>query len=342
MYNTLRYLLFFLPPEMAHSFTLFGLKTLYVLNLSGLLTNNPADNPIEVFGLRFKNHIGIAAGMDKNGDYINALAATLKPGFIEVGGVTPQFQAGNLFPRLFRLPTVEAIINRMGFNNKGVDHLVENLKQRKTDCVVGVNIGKNEDTPLERAADDYEHCLRKVYADADYVTMNVSCPNVRGGLQLQCTDYLKGLLTSVMAERDRLLKEHNKYTPLLMKISPDLSEGEVVDIARIAEDLKVDGIIATNTTTRRDGVQGVPFGDEAGGLSGKPLAQDSLRVLRLLKRCCVTMPIISVGGISTQLDVQERLKMGASLVQIYTALVYGGPKVIEDLTRYTTIPHSSD
>lgn len=335
MYPIIRFFLFLLPPETAHCLTLMGLKCLHKIGLLRFFI--PAVKttaPIQVFGLTFKNPVGIAAGLDKNGDYIDCLAA-LGVGFIEVGAVTPKAQLGNPKPRLFRLKSKQALINRMGFNNKGVDYLVRNLQQKKTSCIVGVNLGKNKETPLEQAQDDYLICLEKVYPYADFATVNISSPNTPGLKTLQTEGYLQHLLTVIKTARDVLCLKHGRYVPILVKIAPDLTQSEIVTICQTASAVKFDGIIATNTTAEREAVASLPSGNETGGLSGAPLKPLSFQVLTCLagEATAKNLGIISVGGIDSPTEMSRRLEHGAQLVQIYTALIYQGPKLIRDCVQ---------
>lgn len=327
MYRLLRPLFFLLPPELAHRVALTGLTLLYRL---GLVRCRPSEKQQGVFDLHFDNRLGIAAGLDKNGDYIDCLAA-LGVGFIEVGAVTPLPQAGNPKPRLFRLPAQQALINKMGFNNKGVDYLVNNLKKRKTDCIVGVNLGKNKTTPLANAADDYNICLRKIYPYADFATINISSPNTPGLRELQGDDYLPNLLQQVKQQRDELATQYNKSLPLLVKIAPDLSIPELQSMLSAIQQAKLDGIIATNTTASRDGVSHLAAAQHQGGLSGRPLAEKSRTLLHLLKSC--QLPIISVGGIDSPSEAKQRLQQGATLLQVYTGLIYQGPGLLKRIIK---------
>ena len=284
--------------------------------------------PRTVMGITFPNPVGLAAGLDKNGDYIDALAA-LGFGFIEVGTVTPRPQPGNPRPRLFRLPQARAIINRMGFNNEGVDHLLANVRRARYRGILGVNIGKNFDTPVERAVDDYVIGLRKVYAHASYVAVNISSPNTPNLRHLQEHDALLALLQSLKAEQQSLAQQHGKYVPLAVKIAPDLAAEAVADIAAIIRDQRVDAVIATNTTLARDGVAHLPNGNETGGLSGAPLTQRATVVVRQLHEILRDdVPIIAVGGIMSAADAVAKIRAGASLVQLYSGFIYGGPGLI--------------
>lgn len=279
-------------------------------------------------GLRFPNPVGLAAGLDKNARYIDALAA-LGFGFIEVGTVTPRPQPGNPRPRLFRIDQAQAVINRMGFNNEGVDRLVDNVRRTRFRGVLGINIGKNFDTPLERAAEDYVHCLRKVYPLASYVTVNISSPNTKGLRELQESAQLEGLLSAVAGERRRLADAHGRQVPLAVKIAPDLDGAQIGAIAELLDRHHIDAVIATNTTTARHGVAGLAHGDEAGGLSGAPLTQRATAIVRQLAQALGNaLPVIGVGGIMNGADARQKIAAGASLVQLYTGLIYRGPALV--------------
>jgi dihydroorotate dehydrogenase len=326
-YPLLRELLFRLEPETAHHLALAALQLGRRLHLTG---GRQVKAPRTVMGLRFPNPVGLAAGLDKNGDYIDALAA-LGFGFIEVGTVTPRPQAGNPQPRLFRLPQAQAIINRMGFNNRGVDYLVANVRRASYRGVLGINIGKNVDTPVERAVDDYVLGLRKVYPHAGYVAVNISSPNTPNLRHLQEHDALIALLRVLKAEQQQLAQQHGKYVPLAIKIAPDLAAEAVADIAAILRDQHIDGVIATNTTLARDGVAGLPHGDETGGLSGAPLTQRATEVVRELHEVLRDeVPIIAVGGIMSGADAVAKQRAGASLVQLYSGFIYRGPCLITE------------
>src|SRR5450830_808306 len=330
MYRLLRSALFQLDPETAHHLTLGVLQTAYSLGLSGIIAPRPPDNPRTVMGLIFPNPVGLAAGLDKNGDCIDGLAA-LGFGFIEIGTITPLPQPGNPKPRLFRLPQANAIINRMGFNNDGVDKLIENAQRADYRGILGINIGKNAGTPIENAADDYLICLRKVYAHASYVAVNISSPNTRNLRQLQGEDALNDLLKSLKAEQQKLADTHGKYVPIVLKIAPDMEAGQVAQIARLLLQHRIDGVIATNTTLSREGVENLPHGEESGGLSGAPVRDKSTGVIRQLgAELQGALPIIGVGGILSGSDAAEKIHAGAALVQIYSGLIYRGPALVAE------------
>ena len=333
LYPLLRPLLFTLDPETAHEVTLKLLNLAYVSGLGKLLYPAIDDKPVLVMGLRFKNPVGLAAGMDKNGDYIVALAA-LGFGFVEIGTVTPRPQPGNPKPRLFRLPEHQAIINRMGFNNLGIEHLLGQVKQSGYDGILGINIGKNFDTPMEQAVDDYLIGLRKAYTSASYITINISSPNTKNLRQLQQGDEIKALMSALKEEQLKLQQEHGFYVPLALKIAPDLTDDEISHIATLLLEFEIDGVIATNTTIARDKIAGHPLAHEAGGLSGAPVKDPSTQVVRgLAAEFQGKIPIIAAGGILSADDAQEKLTAGASLVQIYSGLIYRGPQLIEDIVK---------
>lgn len=333
LYALARPLLFSLDPEAAHNITLPGLRRAESM---GLLRNHerPAPDPRNVMGITFPNPVGLAAGLDKDGAYIDGLAA-LGFGFIEVGTVTPRGQPGNPKPRMFRLPEANAIINRMGFNNGGVDAFVANVKasrfyQQKLG-VLGLNIGKNADTPIERAADDYLICLRKVYPYASYVTVNISSPNTKNLRQLQGASELDALLAQLKTEQSRLADQHGRYVPITLKIAPDVDTDQVKNIAGALLRQKIDGVIATNTTLSRESVKGLRHADEMGGLSGAPVFELSNIVIRALKQeLGDAIPIIGVGGILSGADAKAKIDAGASLVQLYSGLIYRGPALIRE------------
>jgi len=326
MYPLLRPLLFTLDPETAHHATLDALKTAH--NLGLLCAKHPAANPRTVMGLTFPNPVGLAAGLDKNGEYIDALAAQ-GFGFIEIGTITPRPQPGNPKPRMFRLPEAKGIINRMGFNNLGVDALIANVQRSKYTGILGINIGKNADTPIEKAADDYLIGLRKVYPLASYVAINISSPNTKNLRQLQGGDELDALLSQLKTEQEKLAEIHHKYVPLALKIAPDLDSEQIKQIAALLMRHRIDGVIATNTTLSRDGVENLPHGKEAGGLSGAPVREKSTAVIRqLAAELQEALPIIGVGGILSGADAVEKIQAGAALVQIYSGMIYRGPELV--------------
>jgi len=334
IYEALRPLLFRLDAERAHHLTLQALQAAYQLGLSRLLFPAPSPcRPRTVMGLTFPNPIGLAAGMDKNGAYIDALA-TMGFGFIEVGTVTPRPQPGNPKPRLFRIPQARGIINRFGFNNDGVDALVENVKQARYRGIIGINIGKNFDTPIESATEDYLICLRKVYAHAGYVAVNISSPNTKNLRQLQDKEALQGLLAALKQEQTKLADIHGKYVPIALKIAPDLETEQILEIADLLLEYKMDAVIATNTTLSREGVEGLPNAQETGGLSGAPVRLKSTAVIKQISLALgKEIPIIGVGGILQGLDAEEKIKAGASLVQVYSGLVYRGQTLLGEVCR---------
>jgi len=333
MYSLLRSALFQLDPEVAHHLTLRSLSTANALGIGCLAPSRPADDPRTVMGLTFPNPLGLAAGLDKNGECIDGLAA-LGFGHIEIGTVTPLPQPGNPKPRLYRIPQANAIINRMGFNNDGVDRLVDNVRHAKYRGILGINIGKNASTPIEDAADDYLICLRKVYPYASYVTVNISSPNTKNLRDLQSEDALDALLRALKQEQQQLADKHDKYVPLVVKIAPDLDAEQIKQIARLLVVHHIDGVIATNTTLSREGVEGMAHGGEAGGLSGAPLCKRSTAVIRqLAAELQGALPIIGVGGVLKGEDAAEKLRAGASLVQVYSGLVYRGPQLVGECCR---------
>jgi len=329
MYHSLLQLLGSLDPETAHR---WGLRGLELLTRCGYRQRVVAC-PVRVMGIEFPNPVGLAAGLDKNGDYIDALSR-LGFGFIEVGTVTPKAQLGNPQPRLFRIAAKQAIINRMGFNNRGVDYVVSRLKSSRYEGILGINIGKNRDTPLELAVNDYLLCLQQLYQYADYVTVNVSSPNTPGLRQLQLASALDGLLAALKQSQSQLSRRYRRYVPLVIKISPDLDLAQLDQLAQSLIQYDIDGVIATNTTTDRAGVSGLRHGHEAGGLSGQPLFTRSTKILAqlsdLLRGKC---PLIGVGGIMDVDSALAKWERGANLLQIYTGLVYNGPRLIRDIVE---------
>lgn len=329
LYSLARQLLFTLPTEVSHYLALDGIAMARALHLTPCLLPQAA-LPVEVMGLRVKNPVGLAAGLDKNGDYIDGLAA-LGFGFIEIGTVTPRPQPGNPKPRLFRLPQAQAIINRMGFNNKGVDHLVQQVRKAKYDGVLGINIGKNFDTPVENALDDYRICLEKVYELASYVVINISSPNTQGLRSLQYGESLDQLLGGLKESQQKMQARTGKRVPLAVKIAPDLEPQDVDTIAAQLVKNGMDGVIATNTTLSRAGVEQLRHGNEQGGLSGAPVRQKSTDVLRQLAQALDgKLPIIGVGGITRGEHAAEKIQAGAQLVQVYTGFIYRGPALIQE------------
>lgn len=327
LYPLLKPLLFQLPAETAHHLSLAALRL-------SPFRSKPlawAGGPRTVMGLSFQNPLGLAAGLDKNGDYIDALGG-LGFGFIEIGTVTPRPQPGNPRPRLFRLPEAEAIINRMGFNNKGLDHLLANVKQRHYQGVLGVNIGKNIDTPVEKALDDYRIGLERSYPLADYVTVNISSPNTPGLRDLQRSDALRALIEPLKEQQAQLGGQFSRHVPLVVKVAPDLDDEEIAAMAETFNALAVDGVIATNTTSAREGIIGLEHAEETGGLSGKPLFTKSTAVLTLFRQqLAQNIALIAAGGVFTQRDFHEKLEKGADLVQIYSGLIYRGPGIVRSL-----------
>ena len=333
LYTLVRPALFSLDPETAHNFTLPMLRRAAALGLTGAF-RKPLPDPRTVMGITFPNPVGLAAGLDKDGAYIDGLAA-LGFGSIEIGTVTPRGQAGNPKPRMFRLPRARGIINRMGFNNGGVDAFVANVQAsrfyQERQGVLGLNIGKNADTPIERAAEDYLHCLRKVYPYASYVTVNISSPNTKNLRQLQGASELDGLLAQLKAEQTRLADHHGHYVPITLKIAPDVDGDQIRDIAGALLRHKIDGVIATNTTLNRRDVEGMKHAQQAGGLSGAPVFEQSNIVIRALKtELRDDIPIIGVGGIMRGQDAKAKIAAGAKLVQLYSGLIYAGPVLVRE------------
>ncbi|WP_312931499.1 quinone-dependent dihydroorotate dehydrogenase [Pseudomonas sp.] len=330
MYNLARQLLFKLSPETSHDLSLDLIGAGGRLGLNGLLCMQPVSAPVTVMGLNFANPVGLAAGLDKNGTAIDGFAQ-LGFGFVEVGTVTPRPQPGNPKPRLFRLPEANAIINRMGFNNLGVDHLLARVRAAKYTGVLGINIGKNFDTPVERAQDDYLICLEKVYAHASYITVNVSSPNTPGLRTLQFGDSLKQLLDALAVRREQLAAAHGKRVPLAIKIAPDMSDEETALVATALLESGMDAVIATNTTLSREGVEGLPCAGEAGGLSGAPVLDKSTHTVKVLAgELGGKLPIIAAGGITEGRHAAQKIEAGASLVQIYSGFIYKGPGLIRE------------
>jgi dihydroorotate dehydrogenase len=331
LYSLLRPLLFSLDPETTHRITLSAIKYAHQFKL---LHDQSIDcKHRKIMGLDFPNPIGLAAGLDKNGEYIKALA-TFGFGFIEIGTVTPRPQPGNLKPRLFRITQANAIINRLGFNNHGVDVVVQNIKNANYQGILGINIGKNFDTPVEKACDDYLECLRKVYYCASYIVINISSPNTPNLRKLQNTEEFDHLLNTLKSEQTKLADDYGKYTPLVVKIAPDLESIQITSIAMLLIKHKIDGVIATNSTLSRDKIEHLPHSNETGGLSGAPLTKLATNVICQLHDVLQdAVPVIGVGGIMCATDVQKKMDAGASLVQIYTGLIYRGPELVREAVK---------
>ncbi len=328
MYTWLRSGLFLLPPEVAHDIALNALSAGRMVGVPRLMGGCSRSAPVTVLGLDFPNPVGLAAGLDNNGDHIDALG-DLGFGFIEVGTVTPRPQPGNPKPRMFRLPEHQALINRLGFNNKGVDHLVERLKRRRFSGIVGANIGKQKDTPVERAADDYRHCLEKVYPHCDYVTVNISSPNTANLRALQDTGPLAELLGELVGLGHDLAARHERTCPILVKIAPDWDEAALAASLDVIGQSGIDGLIATNTTLDRQAVDGHAHAGETGGLSGAPVKPRADQTLATARRILGSdFPIIGLGGITCGADAADKKRCGANLVQIYTGFIYKGPRLI--------------
>ncbi|MGB3288515.1 MAG: quinone-dependent dihydroorotate dehydrogenase [Burkholderiaceae bacterium] len=335
-YPLARSALFSLDAEAAHELTLSSLQKAYDCRLTrGLMASRP-EKPCSLMGLSFRNPVGLAAGLDKNGAHIDALG-NLGFGFVEVGTVTPKPQPGNPKPRMFRLPRAEALINRLGFNNQGLDAFIANVRQsqwRQNGGILGLNIGKNAATPIEHAVDDYLIGLAGVYPHADYVTVNISSPNTQNLRALQGQEELTGLLEPLQEKRKALADQHGRQVPMVVKIAPDLSTEQVDIIAALLPRYGVDGVIATNTTLARDAVQGLPHADETGGLSGPPVHELSLRVIeRLRGQLGPDFPIIGVGGVLSGKQAKEKAAAGANAIQLYTGLIYRGPALIGECVR---------
>jgi dihydroorotate dehydrogenase len=327
MYAILKKLLFALDPEQSHSVAMRGMQLTQQMGLSRFLTTQTPSQPRTVMGIVFPNAVGLAAGLDKNADYVDALAA-LGFGFIEVGTVTPRPQTGNIKPRLFRSLQEEAIINRMGFNNKGADYVNDRLSQTKYRGVLGINIGKNRDTPVEKADEDYVYCFKQLADFATYITINISSPNTEGLRALQHGELLAALLKKLKTEQ----AAQKRYIPLVVKIAPDLTPEELQEIARILLEHKIDGVIATNTTLNRDGLSDSRFAQEAGGLSGRPLLKRSTAILQELKNLTQDkIPLIASGGVMDAHAAQEKFQAGAKLVQVYSGFIYQGPDIIRQI-----------
>ena len=328
MYRIIRPILFSLKPELAHRMALIGLEVAHHLGMQRALRKQKKKT---VMGLQFTNPVGLAAGFDKNGRHIDALMS-LGFGFIEIGTITPQPQPGNPRPRLFRIPEAQAFINRMGFNNDGIDAVIANIKRANYDGVIGVSIGKNATTPLEKAAEDYLDGLRSAYKHASYIALNISSPATRNLRKLQEPEYLSRLLGTLKAEQDRLTDEHDKYVPLVVKIAPDFEKSELRKVSEILLAHQIDGIIATNTTLSRKGVEGLRHASEEGGLSGAPLRERALQTLMGINSFVEGgIPLIASGGIMDVEDALARIDAGASLIQVYTGFAYRGPRLLKDI-----------
>ncbi len=334
LYSLARKFLFSLDAEKAHGMSMSALSFMEASGFAGLLAKPMVDDPVEVMGLRFPNQVGLAAGLDKNGDYIDGLAR-LGFGSIEIGTITPRPQEGNAKPRLFRIPEAHAIINRMGFNNAGVDRLLSNVRASnfaRSGGILGINIGKNASTPIEKAAEDYLICLDKVYNDASYITVNISSPNTKNLRELQRDDALDDLLSQLKVRQEALSQKHGRHVPMALKIAPDLDDDQVLAIADALRRHRMEGVIATNTTLSRDGVEGMHNGTETGGLSGAPVFRKSTEVLRKLAIALQgEVPIIGVGGILSGQDAVAKIQAGASMVQIYSGFIYRGPDLIHEV-----------
>ncbi|EHK5438399.1 quinone-dependent dihydroorotate dehydrogenase [Aeromonas hydrophila] len=334
LYPLARHFLFKLNPEQAHDLSIKYLPRLLGTPLDCFFRHSLPKRPVTVMGLSFANPVGLAAGLDKDGECIDAFGA-MGFGFIEVGTVTPRPQSGNDKPRLFRVIPAEGIINRMGFNNKGVDHLVAQVKKAKYQGVIGINIGKNKDTPIEQGKDDYLICMDKVYDHAGYIAVNISSPNTPGLRSLQYGDALDELLAALKVRQQELAAQYKKYVPLAVKIAPDLTQDEINQVAASLIKNGIDGVIATNTTLERDMIYDMPHAAEAGGLSGRPLQHKSTEVIRQLAKVLDgALPIIGVGGIDSAMAAREKLAAGASLVQIYSGFIYKGPDLVKEIVTH--------
>ncbi len=333
LYSLARPALFALDPELTHELTLSALENAARSGALGLLAGPPVDDPVRVMGLQFRNRVGLAAGLDKNGAHIDSFER-MGFGFIEVGTVTPKAQPGNPKPRMFRVPKAKALINRLGFNNLGLEQFLSNVKRSHFRGVLGLNIGKNADTPIDRAVDDYLTGLSGVYPHASYVTINVSSPNTRNLRELQQANELSKMLSALKLRQETLAREHRRYVPMALKIAPDLESSQIEDIARLLVSCGLDAVIATNTTISREAVNGLPHAGEAGGLSGAPVFEASNAVIRQLRSMLpAKFPIVGVGGIMSPADALAKIDCGADLVQIYTGLIYAGPALVGDCAR---------
>jgi dihydroorotate dehydrogenase len=330
LYDLARSLMFRMDAEKSHDLALSSMNLAAEFGLPRLMGAQKVEAPVDVMGIRFPNAVGLAAGLDKNAAAIDGMAA-MGFGFVEVGTVTPRPQPGNPKPRLFRIPEHSAIINRMGFNNLGVDQMISNIEKANYKGVLGINIGKNKDTPNESAADDYLLCMRKVYPYASYITVNISSPNTPGLRSLQEGDSLNQLLDALKTEQARLCGIHGRYVPVAVKIAPDMDEAGFVATAGALKSFEMDAVIATNTTIGRDGVEGSAVSQEAGGLSGAPVRNLSTQAIQMLAaELNGALPIIGVGGITEGFDAVEKIEAGASLVQLYTGFIYRGPQLVRE------------
>ncbi|EJN6829135.1 quinone-dependent dihydroorotate dehydrogenase [Vibrio cidicii] len=333
LYRLARAGFFQLDAEKAHDLAIQNFKRFTGTPLDLFYRQQLPHRPVECMGLTFRNPVGLAAGLDKNGECIEAFDA-MGFGFVEVGTVTPRPQSGNDKPRLFRLVNAEGIINRMGFNNEGVDYLIENVKKAKYSCILGINIGKNKDTPIEKGVEDYLICMDKVYEYAGYIAVNISSPNTPGLRSLQYGEALDELLSALKRRQQELAEKYNKYVPLTLKIAPDLTDEEIKQICQSLIKNKIDGVIATNTTLDRSIVEGMKYANEAGGLSGRPLQSRSTEVVRLLhQELQGDIPIIGVGGIDSFVAAKEKMMAGANLVQVYSGFIYHGPGLVRDIVK---------
>lgn len=333
LYRLARAGFFQLDAEKAHDLAIQNFKRFTGTPLDLFYRQQLPHRPVECMGLTFRNPVGLAAGLDKNGECIEAFDA-MGFGFVEVGTVTPRPQSGNDKPRLFRLVNAEGIINRMGFNNEGVDYLIENVKKAKYSCILGINIGKNKDTPIEKGVEDYLICMDKVYEYAGYIAVNISSPNTPGLRSLQYGEALDELLSALKRKQEELAEKYNKYVPLTLKIAPDLTDEEIKQICQSLIKNKIDGVIATNTTLDRSIVEGMKYANEAGGLSGRPLQSRSTEVVRLLhQELQGDIPIIGVGGIDSFVAAKEKMMAGANLVQVYSGFIYHGPGLVRDIVK---------
>lgn len=332
-FSLLRKALFSLDPEQAHVWALKGMQFAYRTGTSRLLAAPQIHAPRTMMGLNFDNPVGLAAGFDKNADYVDALAA-LGFGFLEVGTLTPRPQGGNPKPRLFRLAEQQAIINRMGFNNKGIEHAVKRLEKIRYKGVLGINLGKNADTPLESAVDDYLLGFKALWKYASYITINISSPNTRGLRDLQQKVFLSSILHTMKEEQTRIHQQENKYVPLVIKLSPDMTDEQTIEAANIILQEKIDGVIATNTTVARDGVMESKYVNETGGLSGMPLCARSTHVIKTLTSVLKDdVPVIGSGGVMDEETAKDKMTAGAKMVQVYTGFIYHGPEIIERIVK---------